>query len=93
MKTFFSLSIAALSFAFLVSCGGSESAASSDALPEDIAAARGLLKAKRQELRSLKETVAILETHIAKLDPSSVAVKEILVTTKSGNGKNSLAIL
>lgn len=83
MKTIFSLSIAALSFAFLVSCGGGDSTASSDALPEDIAAARGLLKAKRQELRSLKESVTVLEAHIAKLDPSAVAVKEILVTTKA----------
>ncbi|MGH1335628.1 MAG: efflux RND transporter periplasmic adaptor subunit [Aureispira sp.] len=61
----------------VVACGGEEQAKD----PETLAEARTALKAKRQELKTIKAEIKKLEILAVKLDPNPPKEKVVLVTT------------
>ena len=60
-----------------VACGGSSE--TETAAPTTAKDARTALSAKRQEMKKLKAEMEDLEALIAKIDPSSVKEKEVIV--------------
>jgi len=73
------VSIAAIAL-LLSACSGGESA--EDALPQDLAGKRALLKEKKAELRELTAVINQLETEIAELDPSLKSQGRLVTTAR-----------